>query len=108
MNITNEHDEKLVAFDMELSDFEHETLVKYGLRNITDEALIQFAVVDILTKVVEDSKTSEMASTIQTFCENAAELGCPRSKDVDMWFRELTPESQRVVCCKIKELMDGQ
>jgi len=29
-------------------------------------------------------------STILTFCENAAELGCPRNKDVDMWFRELS------------------
>jgi len=27
--------------------------------------------------------------TILTFYENAAELGCPQDKDVDMWFREL-------------------
>jgi len=37
---------------------------------------------------------------IVTFCENAAELGCPRDKEVDMWFRELCaddyPEAQKV------------
>ena len=32
--------------------------------------------------------------TILTLCENAAELGCPRDKDVDMWFRELPYEEQ--------------
>jgi hypothetical protein len=30
-----------------------------------------------------------MTSVILTFCENAAELGCPRDKDVDIWFREM-------------------
>ena len=30
--------------------------------------------------------------TILTFCENAAELGCPRDKDVDMWFRYMCEE----------------
>ena len=34
-----------------------------------------------------------MAICILTFCENAAELGCPRDKEVDMWFRELCDES---------------
>jgi len=29
-----------------------------------------------------------MFSVILTFCENAAELGCPKDKEVDMWFRE--------------------
>jgi len=32
--------------------------------------------------------------TILTFCENAAELGCPKDKEVDMWFRELPYEEQ--------------
>ena len=29
------------------------------------------------------------AIAIMTFCENAAELGCPKDKEVDIWFREL-------------------
>ena len=39
-------------------------------------------------------KTNEIlkaeASIILAFCENAAELGCPRDKEVDMWFRAST------------------
>ena len=40
-------------------------------------------------------------STILTFCENAAELGCPRDKEVDMWFRELSYEDARKVVDKM-------
>ena len=39
--------------------------------------------------------------TILTFCENAAELGCPRDKEVDMWFRYLSYEEQ----CKVVDKM---
>ena len=35
-----------------------------------------------------------MADTILYFCENAAELGCPKDKDVDMWFREMTDKER--------------
>jgi len=35
-----------------------------------------------------------IVKTILTFCENAAELGCPRDREVDMWFRELSSEDQ--------------
>lgn len=42
--------------------------------------------------------------TILTFCENAAELGCPRDKDVDMWFRELSYEDQYKVAQKMIEI----
>jgi hypothetical protein len=42
--------------------------------------------------------------TILTFCENAAELGCPRNKEVDMWFRELSPEEQLKVADKMIEI----
>ncbi len=41
---------------------------------------------------------------ILTFCENAAELGCPRDKDVDMWFRELSYEEQVDVSRKMFEI----
>ena len=30
------------------------------------------------------------ADTILYFCENLAELGCPRDAEPDMWFRELS------------------
>jgi len=43
-------------------------------------------------------------STILTFCENAAELGCPRDKDVDMWFRELSHEEATKVVEKMIEI----
>ena len=45
-------------------------------------------------------------STILTFCENSAELGCPRDKEVDMWFRELSYEDARKVVDKMMEIED--
>ena len=45
-----------------------------------------------------------MVATILTFCENAAELGCPRDKEVDMWFRELSLEDARKVAEKMIEI----
>ena len=42
--------------------------------------------------------------TILTFCENAAELGCPRDKEVDMWFRELPYGEQLKVANKMIEI----
>lgn len=42
--------------------------------------------------------------TVLTFCENAAELGCPKEKSVDMWFRELSPEEQLKVADKMIEI----
>jgi len=43
-------------------------------------------------------------STILTFCENPAELGCPRDKEVDMWFRELPYKEQYKVADKMIEI----
>ena len=45
-------------------------------------------------------------STILTFCENAAELGCPREKDVDMWFRELSYDEAFKVSEKIMDIQE--
>jgi hypothetical protein len=45
-----------------------------------------------------------MADTIVSFCENAAQLGCPRNKDVDMWFRELSSEERYEVMSKLIEI----
>lgn len=42
--------------------------------------------------------------TILTFCENLAELGCPKDEKPDMWFRELPCEEQRKVADKMIEI----
>jgi hypothetical protein len=47
-----------------------------------------------------------VASTILTFCENAAELGCPRDRDVDMWFRELSEEDMFKVGDKLLRIQE--
>jgi hypothetical protein len=49
---------------------------------------------------------SLMADVILQFCENAAELGCPRDKEVDMWFRYLEPAEQFAVCDKLLTIME--
>lgn len=43
---------------------------------------------------------------VLAFCENAAELGCPRDKEVDMWFRILSGSGQRKVMNKLLKIMD--
>ena len=47
-----------------------------------------------------------MAATIVSFCENAAELGCPRDKDVDMWFRELSYDDAFKVAGKMMDIQE--
>ena len=47
-----------------------------------------------------------IADTILWFCENAAELGCPRDKEVDMWFRELDKTDQFKVGEKLLDIME--
>jgi hypothetical protein len=47
-----------------------------------------------------------MADTILQFCENAAELGCPRDKEVDVWFREIEHPEQHKVCGKLLDIME--
>lgn len=47
-----------------------------------------------------------MADTIMYFCENAAELGCPREKEVDMWFREMTDKERYDVMAKLLEIQE--
>jgi len=45
-------------------------------------------------------------SSILGFCENAAELGCPRDKNVDLWFRELEYADQYKVAEKFFDIME--
>lgn len=43
---------------------------------------------------------------ILTFCENIAELGCPKNEEVDMWFRYLSYEDQRKVADKMLDIFE--
>ena len=46
-----------------------------------------------------------MADTILSFCENLAELGCPKNeKNPDMWFRYLSPKKQLEVASKLMDI----
>jgi hypothetical protein len=47
-----------------------------------------------------------VVSTILNFCENAAELGCPKGKEVDMWFRELEPEDMLKTADHLLEIIE--
>ena len=47
-----------------------------------------------------------MADTIVSFYENAAELGCPRDDEVDMWFRNLTDEERSDIMSKLLNIQD--
>jgi len=47
-----------------------------------------------------------VVETVLTFCENAAELGCPRKQEVDMWFRYLPYEKQFKVAEKMMDIME--
>ena len=45
-----------------------------------------------------------MVECVLTFCENAAELGCPKDQEVDMWFRYLSYEDAYKVAEKMLEI----
>lgn len=90
MKLTNERECNDVVFDIDMSDKEIEILTKYGEEHITSEALIQFAMVDILTTQLNRKALVERAELVNDVCANAAELGCPQDQDVDMWYRELS------------------
>ena len=48
-----------------------------------------------------------VASTILAFCENAAELGCPKNEyAVDMWYRYLSGKKQRQVAEKLLTIIE--
>ena len=44
--------------------------------------------------------------TIMTFCENLAELGCPKEAEPDMWFRNMSYEDQSEVVNKMFKIND--
>lgn len=54
------------------------------------------------TVAVEDL----MSECIVSWCENLAELGCPRDQSPDMWFRYLSEEQRRVVMDKLLDIIE--
>lgn len=47
-----------------------------------------------------------ITTTILTFCENLAELGCPREAEPDMWFRNLSDEEQYDISSKMLDIQE--
>lgn len=48
-----------------------------------------------------------VASTILSFCENLAELGCPQEeKNPDMWYRYLSPKERVKVASKLLDIQE--
>ena len=47
-----------------------------------------------------------MLNCIISFCENAAELGCPKEKEVDMWIREMDYKKAYKVMEKLLTIME--
>jgi hypothetical protein len=50
-----------------------------------------------------------MLVNILSFCENAAELGCPKDEEVDMWIRNLADKDlkkARKVMSKLLDIME--
>lgn len=50
--------------------------------------------------------TELMLFCVVSFCENAAELGCPRDKEVDMWIRELPVKKALKVMDKLLTIIE--
>ena len=47
-----------------------------------------------------------MLYVIISFCENCAELGCPKNKEVDMWIREMDSKKAKKVMEKLLDIME--
>jgi hypothetical protein len=48
-----------------------------------------------------------IADTILWFCENLAELGCPKNeKESDLWYRYLSPKEQSKVASKLLDIIE--
>jgi len=47
-----------------------------------------------------------VASVILDFCENLAELGCPRSAEPDMWYRNLSPKNRVAIGEKLIDIIE--
>ena len=45
-----------------------------------------------------------LAYAIELFCENLAEIGCPKDAEPDMWYRYLSDEDKVKVASKLLEI----
>lgn len=58
---------------------------------------------EIRTVALEDL----MAGVVLGFCENLAELGCPKEeKNSDMWFRYMSPKERSKIMGKLLDIME--
>ena len=57
---------------------------------------------EVRTVALEDL----MADTVLWFCENLAELGCPKNAESDMWFREISPKERSKIMGKLLDIME--
>jgi hypothetical protein len=93
----------------ELDGFENEPIDAWRYHWV-DSFMEIFGFTRLEKNEKEGDKMKEVAiedliiNTILNFCENAAELGCPRDKEVDMWFRELSYGDAYKVAEKILEI----
>lgn len=64
----------------------------------------------IVSNIAQELAVEDLvAMVVLTFCENLAELGCPKEeKDADMWYRYLAPKQQRKVASKMIDIIVGQ
>lgn len=49
--------------------------------------------------------THFMAGVIEIFCENLAELGCPKDAEPDMWYRYLSDKQKIKVMKKLLKII---
>lgn len=81
-----EYGTSVITLDKPFSWYENEAKQKTG------ETMKTVAIEDLII------------STILTFCENLAELGCPKHAEPDMWFRYLPYDKQKAVAEKMLEI----
>ena len=66
----------------------------------------QDQVINSIPKRTFESANEFSRFYIQCFCENLAELGCPREEDSDMWFRHLSKEDGLNVIKKLNSIIE--
>jgi len=59
----------------------------------------------IKKKIDKNKLLLAMLKLVVYFCENAAELGCPREKEVDMWIREMADSDSKAAVNVMRKLL---
>ena len=104
MKVLSEKPSDDTIMEFEMSEDERKTLIAYGKEHIDEDSLIQFAITDMLKRGIEYVQLEADAELVNDVCANAAELGCPRDKEVDMWYRELSPDGRIEVIKSVKNI----